>query len=207
MSKNILQNRLEELINNNAKWAADLREQNPDIFNSLAQGQSPRYLWIGCSDSRMAATTILGLGLGDIFVHRNIANLVSDNDDSAQAIIEFAVNHLAVQDIVVCGHYGCGGVLAATELNHAPNNVVEQWVMPIRRTYEQHKDTLAHLDNETKHKKLCELNVAQQVENICRHSAVQNAWSSNRELFVHGMIYDIANGLVRDLEMSHSAKI
>lgn len=197
--------RIDTLLKNNEQWASTLEEQDPAFFATLAQGQSPHFLWIGCADSRMPATSMMGLQPGDMFVHRNIANLASPDDDSVQSIIAFAVGALGVKEIIVCGHYSCGGVKAAAGLSGEPGNVVEQWVTPIRTTLESQREAFEGLDEEAAHRKLCELNVAAQVENVCQHPTVQQAFADQSGLMVHGMIYDIATGRVRDLELSRNS--
>jgi carbonic anhydrase len=191
---------LADLFANNRAWAASITRQDPEFFSRLAQQQAPQYLWIGCSDSRVPANQISGLMPGEMFVHRNVANVVVHTDLNCLSTIQFAVDVLQVRHIVVCGHYGCGGVLAA--LRGDKLGLVDNWlqhVRDVRLRYEQH---LATLPNEKeRHKRLCELNVLEQVRNVSQTTIVRDAWLRGQELAVHGWIYDIRDGLLRDLNV------
>ena len=192
---------LPQLFANNREWAAKITAQDPEFFRRLAAIQSPEYLWIGCSDSRVPANQITGLNPGEVFVHRNIANLVVAGDTNCLAVIQFAVDVLKVKHIIVCGHYGCGGVKSA--LLDESLGIVERWLVHIKKVQSIHFGILnEHATVEQRWNRLCELNVVEQVVNICGTSIVQNAWSSGQELDIHGWIYDLHDGLLRDLEVS-----
>jgi len=193
--------RIEQLINNNRRWAKKFAQNNPGIFNKLAEQQKPDYLWIGCSDSRVPANTIIGLQPGEVFVHRNVANLVNHSDLNVLTVLEFAVKILGITDIILCGHYGCSGVAAA--LDHEDHGIIDEWICSIKDTHRLNQIALDKItDNKEKVDRLCELNVVEQVRNICRTSTVQNAWSKGQKLAVHGLIYGIEDGLIKDLDIS-----
>ena len=189
---------LKTLFENNKRWAAGIKEKDPDFFTKLSNQQSPEYLWIGCSDSRVPANEIVGLIPGEVFVHRNIANLVVHTDLNCLSVIQFAVEVLKIKHIIVCGHYGCGGIKAAVEnKNHG---LIDNWLQHIRDIYRFHKNELDVLENDVaKYNLLCELNVKEQVLNVCKTTIVKHVWNSGGELSVHGWIYDIKNGLLEDL--------
>jgi carbonic anhydrase len=191
---------LPRLFENNRAWAARAHERDTGLFDRMAQGQAPAILWIGCGDSRVPAETIVGLQPGQLFVHRNVANLVRRNDASAGAVLQFTVEVLAIQHVVVCGHYGCGGVRAALAGGAPP--LVQHWVAPIAEQAERHAAELEALDDEARWRRLCELNVAAQVREVCTHAAVTDAWRAGRPLVVHGWIFDPATGLLTDLDLS-----
>jgi carbonic anhydrase len=189
---------LPELIENNRKWANSVRETDPEFFKKLAQGQSPEILWIGCSDSRVPANQIIGLMPGEVFVHRNIANVVVHSDFNCQSVIEFAVSILQVKHIIVCGHYGCSGVKAATQDNHL--GLLDNWLRHIRDVRQKHEAVLRVVGQSTEMlDRLCELNVVEQTYNVCHSTVVQEAWGNGQELAIHGWIYRIQDGLLRDL--------
>lgn len=190
---------IQQLIDNNADWVKQITDSQPDYFKNMVAGQQPQFLWIGCADSRLRAATSVGLESGEMFVHRNISNLVSPDDTSCNAIIEFAVNSLGVTDIIVCGHYGCGGVHAAMHMADKPANVVEEWVYPIRKLYDSKRAELENINDSARFDALCELNVIEQVHNVYRHSAVADALKSKRELTIHALIYDLASGRLKSL--------
>ncbi len=195
---------LPELFRNNREWAKRQVERDPDFFGRLIQIQRPHYLWIGCADSRVPANEIVGLAPGDLFVQRNVANLVSPGDPNCMAVIEYAIDALGVQHIIVCGHYRCGGVRAALEGN--TTGVVDAWLAPLREIARRERaalDTLPDLD--AKWARLCELNVAAQVNTLVRTGVVQRAWARGGRLFVHGWIYDLSDGLLRDLGVTVGA--
>ncbi|NNL57043.1 MAG: carbonic anhydrase [Pseudomonadales bacterium] len=196
---------LQHLLDNNSSWVSMQTERDAETFSRLANGQSPDYLWIACSDSRMPTTSQVGLGRGDMFVHRNIANQVKLTDTSTQAAIEFAVKYLGVKDIVVCGHYGCGGIAKAIAMQGAAADKIDEWVLPIRALYETNAADLDKLDDDARLQRLCELNVAKQVENISLHETVQAAWQNNVPLAIHGLVYDLATGYLRDLDLTRKA--
>ncbi len=192
---------LKHLFDRNQRWADSIKEKDPDFFTRLSKQQAPQYLWIGCSDSRVPATEIVDLMPGEIFVHRNIANLVVHSDLNSLSVIQFAVEVLKVSHIIVCGHYGCGGVKAALE--GANHGLIDNWLQFIRDNYRQHQAFVdAQPDEPARQKIMCELNVMEQVWNVCQTTFVQNAWESGRELNVHGWIYDIADGILRDLDVT-----
>jgi carbonic anhydrase len=194
---------LTHLFENNRAWASSIKEKDPDFFLRLSKQQSPEYLWIGCSDSRVPANQITNLQPGEVFVHRNIANVVVHTDLNCLSVIQFAVEVLQVKHIIVCGHYGCGGIKAALE-NHQ-HGLIDNWLRHIKdviRFNESKFDGLSHSD---KLNLLCELNVKEQVKNICNTTIVKNRWKQGKELSVHGWIYSIENGILKDLHNSTSS--
>jgi carbonic anhydrase len=193
--------KLQDLIANNRRWAEDMTAKDPGFFPGLAAQQAPKYLWIGCSDSRVPATEICGLLPGEMFVHRNVANLVNHTDVSCLSVLEFAVDVLHVEHIIVCGHYGCGGVRHAMGTDSL--GLIDSWLLSVKDIYQLHKAELeAILDPTARLSRLCELNVQTQVQNLCRTVTVQSAWRGGRELSVHGWIYGVHNGLLEDLGIS-----
>lgn len=195
---------LKDLFDGNKKWAEKVKESDPDFFLNLSKQQKPEYLWIGCSDSRVPANQIVGMLPGQIFVHRNIANLVVHTDLNCLSVIQYAVEVLLVKHIIICGHYGCGGVQAATE--NKEHGLIDNWLRNIKDIYTRHKDKVDSLNTEPERiNLLCELNVAEQVVNVSHTTIVQNAWKSGRELTVHGWIYGIENGLLKDLNVGVSS--
>lgn len=186
------------LFENNRKWAETITARDPDFFTRLSRQQKPGYLWIGCSDSRVPASGITDMMPGEIFVHRNIANLVVHSDLSCLSVIQYAVEALEIRHIIICGHYGCGGVQAALE--DKDHGLIDNWLGHIRDVYRRHKaeiDTIP--DPKAKVNRLCEFNVRAQVINVCETTIVQNAWKSGRELAIHGLIYGLEDGLLNDL--------
>jgi carbonic anhydrase len=190
---------LEQLFKNNRQWATEMEKRQPGFFNSLAKQQSPQYLWIGCSDSRVPANEIVSLAPGELFVHRNLANLIEHTDMNCMAVLQYAVEKLRVRHIIVCGHYGCGGVSAM--MNGRADGLVEHWLGPLRDVSARHKAILASAEGEKRLRRFCELNVVEQVRSVCSVPFVQHAWQNGMELSVHGWIYDIADGLLRDNRM------
>jgi carbonic anhydrase len=190
--------RVEELLAANRAWAAEVSRRDPRFFARLAGQQAPRFLWIGCSDSRVPANQIVDLPPGEMFVHRNVANVVAHSDLNCLATLQFAVDVLKVGDVIVCGHYGCGGVLAA--LRGEPLGLVDNWLRHVEDVRDAHAETLAALDRErSRHDRLCELNVAEQVVHVAETTIVRDAWARGQPLAVHGWIYGVADGLLRDL--------
>ena len=189
---------LKHLFENNRVWAASIKEKDPDFFTRLSKQQAPEYLWIGCSDSRVPANQITNLQPGEVFVHRNIANVVVHTDLNCLTVLQFAVEVLKVKHIIVCGHYGCGGVKAALE-NHE-HGLIDNWLRHIKDVVRFHKSEFEGLSQEEELDLLCELNVKEQVINICNTTIVQNAWNQGRDLSVHGWIYSIENGILKDLD-------
>jgi carbonic anhydrase len=189
---------LNHLFLNNRAWADGITRQDPEFFERLSRQQSPAYLWIGCSDSRVPANQIVGLTPGEMFVHRNIANVVVHTDLNCLSVIQFAVDVLKVQHIIVCGHYGCGGVFAA--LGGRQLGLIDNWLRHVQDVREKHRAELDSIGTEVlRHDRLCELNVVEQLIHVCQTSIVQGAWSSGQPLAVHGWIYGIGNGLLKDL--------
>ncbi|NIJ53499.1 carbonate dehydratase [Dyadobacter arcticus] len=191
----------QELFENNKKWVEETNLQNPDFFTNLANGQSPKFLWIGCSDSRVPANEITGTQPGDIFVHRNIANMVIHTDISMLSVLDYAVNVLNVIHIIVCGHYGCGGV--QTAMGNKQVGLIDNWLRHIKDVYRLHQTELnAITDLHKRTDRLVELNVQEQVHDLAKTSIVQNAWAKGQPLQVHGLVYDIKNGILNDLNVT-----
>ena len=191
---------LDKLIANNRAWARRMVEQEPDFFRRLAAIQTPDYLWIGCSDSRVPANQITGLLPGEVFVHRNVANLVVRSDLNCLSVVQFAVDALKVKHIIVCGHYGCGGVRAA--LDNARLGLIDNWIAHVGGVRDRHASALGGLPDATRFQRLCELNVVEQASHVCRSSVVQEAWARGQEVAVHAWIYGLEDGLIRDLAAS-----
>ncbi len=188
------------LIRNNRAWASRISAADPEFFQKLVRQQSPEFLWIGCADSRVPANEIVDLMPGELFVHRNVANVVVHTDLNCLSVIQFALDVLKVKDIIVCGHYGCGGVAAA--LTNARLGLVDNWLRHVQDVMRRHEELLAPLGSEQdKARLLCELNVIEQVVNVCQTTLVQGAWDRGQPLTVRGWIYDIADGLLQDLSM------
>ena len=195
---------LGHLFENNRAWAEQMVRQDPDFFGRLSRQQAPRYLWIGCSDSRVPANQIVGLLPGEMFVHRNVANVVVHADLNCLSAIQFAVDVLRVSHIIVCGHYGCGGVLAA--LRDDKLGLADNWLRHVQDVRWKHKEEMDTLETEVlKHNRLCELNVVEQVLNVSRTTIVRDAWARGQALAVHGWVYDVSDGLLRDLDMCITA--
>lgn len=196
---------LATLLRNNADWAERICRDDPQFFERLARQQSPSYLWIGCSDSRVPANQIVDLPPGEIFVHRNIANLVVHTDLNCLSVLQFAVDVLRIRHVIVCGHYGCSGVRAA--LQHERHGLVDNWLRHIQDLSALHESELAEIAvPEKRAARLSELNVAEQVSNVARTSIAQDAWARGQPLAVHGWIYDVADGLLRDLHVTVSER-
>ena len=188
---------VQQLLSNNRFWAESLRARDPDFFARLARQQRPEFLWIGCSDSRVPANEVVGLMPGELFVHRNVANMVVATDMNFLSVLQFAVDVLQVKQIIVCGHYGCGGVRAA--LGHEELGLIDNWLRALKALYHQHREQFVGLDDEARVNLLCELNVQRQVRNVCHTTIVQNAWKRQQPLEVHGWIYGLSDGLLKDL--------
>jgi carbonic anhydrase len=192
---------LAKLFANNRAWAENIKLEDPQYFQRLSQIQTPEYLWIGCADSRVPANEIVGLRSGELFVHRNIANLVPPFDTNVHSVLQFAVQALKVKHIIVCGHYGCGGVLAA--LRDWSGLPLENWLAYVRAVYRAHKEELdAAPSEEVRWRRLCELNVMAQVHAVRETEIVKQAWRNDQPVMVHGWIYDLKEGLLRDLDMN-----
>jgi len=191
---------LKHFFDNNKQWAATIKKADPDFFSKLASQQRPEYLWIGCADSRVPANEIVNMLPGEIFVHRNIANVVVHTDLNCLSVIQYAVDVLKVKHIIVCGHYDCGGITAALE--NSEHGLIDNWLRHIKDVYRFHqKEIDAQPSEKEKLDLLCELNVKEQVANVCHTTMVQNAWKSGQELAVHGWIYRVSDGILRDLNV------
>ena len=196
-----MENFYKSLLDNNKVWVSKNLEKDPDFFNRLANGQQPPLLWIGCSDSRVPANEIIGAQPGEVFVHRNIANMVIHTDMSMLSVLDYAVNVLNVKHIIVCGHYGCGGVQAA--MGNKQIGLIDNWIRHIKDVYRHHATELNAIDGEKdRFNRFVELNVAEQVFDLAKTSIVQGAWKKNKELHIHGWVYDISDGLINDLEVT-----
>ena len=190
--------KLTKIFENNKLWAEKITKADPQFFYKLSQNQNPDYLWIGCADSRVPANQIIDLPPGDVFVHRNIANVIVHTDLNALSVLQYAVDVLKVKHIIVCGHYGCGGVRAAME--DTQHGLIDNWLRHIKDVYRFHEEVLESIDDkEERFRKLCELNVVEQVRNILNTTIVQNAIDNNQQLSVHGLVYDLKDGLLKDL--------
>jgi carbonic anhydrase len=192
-------NKLEQLLENNRRWAARRLTEDPAFFARLSAQQRPKYLWIGCADSRVPANEIIGLLPGEVFVHRNVANVVVHTDLNCLSVLQYAVEVLRVSDVIVCGHYGCGGVQAA--LDARQYGLIDNWLRNVRDVSWRYQAEL-EAAGDGQLDLLCELNVGQQVANVCHTTIVQNAWARSQDLTVHGWIYRLADGLLRDLELN-----
>lgn len=194
---------IQELFVHNRAWAAQMERERPGFFTHLMAQQKPRYMWIGCSDSRVPANQITGLEPGEVFVHRNIANVVVPTDLNCLSTIQFAVDQLHVEHLMVVGHYGCGGVGAALE--DLRIGLSDNWIRHVKDVRDRHRDLLAAMAPQWRHDALCELNVIEQVRNVARTTLVGDAWRRGQPLMLHGWIYDLADGALRDLDISMSA--
>ena len=194
---------IDKLFENNRAWAQSRLRDDPDFFRKLAALQAPQFMWIGCADSRVPANQIMGLAPGEVFVHRNVGNLALNTDMNYLSVLQFAVEVLKVKHVIVCGHYGCGGVRAACENRQL--GLIDNWLRNIKDTYTRHRGELEALnDQEARSDRLCELNVLTQVHSVCHTTIVQNAWSQGQELSVHGLIYSLKDGLLHDLALQVS---
>lgn len=190
-------NSIKHLIKRNLDWANGIKEDDPEFFSTLSKQQKPEYLWIGCSDSRVPANQIVNLPPGEVFVHRNIANIVVHTDLNCLSVIYYAVEILKVKHIIVCGHYGCGGIIAALE--DQPHGFIDNWLRHIKDVIRFNSETMQNLSHDQKTDLLCELNVLEQVNNVCNTTIVQEAWNNGATLSVHGLVYDIGNGILKNL--------
>lgn len=196
---------LDELFENNRQWSDKIKSSDPDFFTRLSEQQNPEYLWIGCSDSRVPATQIVDKDPGTIFVHRNIANVVVHTDLNCLSVMQYAVDVLKVKHIIVCGHYGCGGVAAS--LGDADNGLIDNWLLHIRDVYEKHQAAVDGAESEKERiNSLCEFNVKEQVRHVAQTSIVKNAWKRGQKLSVHGLIYSLEDGIVKDLQVSQTGQ-
>ena len=192
---------IEQLLENNRRWSERIAEEDATFFTRLAEQQSPKFLWIGCSDSRVSANVIVDLAPGEVFVHRNVANLVSHTDMNCLSVLQFAIEGLQVEHVIVCGHYGCGGIAAA--MDGKRHGLIDNWLRQIGDTATLHADKLnGILDKDERLNELCRLNVAEQVLNVAETTVVQDAWNRGQELLVHGWVYGLKDGRIRDLDLS-----
>jgi carbonic anhydrase len=189
--------KLDRLLESNKEWAEKINQENPEFFASLSKQQTPEYLWIGCSDSRVPANQIVGLMPGEVFVHRNVANQVIHSDLNCLSVVQFAVEVLKVKHIIVCGHYGCGGVHAAYQ--NQRHGLVDNWLSHVKDVHYKHIDELKGLDETKAQDRLCELNVMEQVRNLARTTVIRDAWQNGQEVVLHGFVYGLHNGLINDL--------
>jgi carbonic anhydrase len=196
---------LPNLFENNRRWAQRITARDPGFFQSLSSQQSPRYLWIGCSDSRVPANEIVDLQPGELFVHRNVANVVVPSDLNCLSVIQYAVDVLKVEHIIVCGHYGCGGVRAAYERSSL--GLIDNWLKHVRDVRDRYNHLIEQAEGEeARLNRLCELNVVEQVLHVCHTATVEDAWGRGQPLAVHGWIYDLRDGLLRDLQCTVTAR-
>jgi len=197
---------LERLFENNRAWARRITEKDPGFFPSLARQQAPEHLWIGCADSRVPANEIVGLAPGEMFVHRNIANVVVHTDLNCLSVLQFALDVLKVQHVIVCGHYGCGGVLAA--LRDTPVGLADNWIRHVQDVKDKHAADLKVLDGEAaRHDKLCELNVIEQVHNVAQTTVMRDVWARGQKVTIYGLIYSLNDGLLHDLATRYSSPL
>lgn len=193
-----------KILDNNKNWVEKTLATDPTFFEGLAKGQQPPLLWIGCSDSRVPANEIIGAKSGEVFVHRNIANMVINNDMNMLSVLDYAVNHLKVKHIIVCGHYGCGGIKAA--MGNSSLGLIDNWLRHIKNVYRLHSIELDAIENEEERfNRFVEVNVKEQVYDLAKTSIVQNAWNNDQELSIHGWVYGINSGYVTDLEVNLSS--
>ncbi len=198
-----MKNQLKRLYDNNVAWSDNIKKNKPNFFSDLSKQQSPDYLWIGCSDSRVVSEQLVGLQPGELFVHRNIANVVVPTDLNCLSVIQFAVEVLKVKHIIVCGHYGCGGVKAS--MQSIEHGLIDNWLCHIKSVHQKNEDELLAIDDETKRlDRLCELNVIEQVNNISHTTIVQRAWRNHKELSIYGCIYTLETGILKDLNVRFS---
>lgn len=189
---------LNNIFEKNKKWASEIRDNSPEFFSQLAEQQTPDYLWIGCSDSRVPANQLMDLPPGEVFVHRNIANIVVHTDLNCLSVIQYAVEVLKVKHIIICGHYGCGGVKAAME--DEQHGLIDNWLRHIKDVSRFNAHKLEDLTEEEKFDRLCELNVIEQVKNVSNTTIVQNAWHEGKDLSIHGVVYNLKDGILKDLD-------
>ena len=196
---------IDHLFENNQAWANSINKEDPTFFEQLSKQQSPEYLWIGCSDSRVPANQLLGLAPGEVFVHRNIANQVVHTDLNCLSVMQYAVEVLKVKHVIVCGHYGCGGVLAS--MDDEPRGLIDNWLRHIKDVYRFNKNKVdAVSDPQEKFNLMCELNVIEQVANVTNSSIVKKAWSQGQDLTIHGFVYNLHDGVLKDLKVSVDGK-
>lgn len=196
-----MENFYNELLENNKKWVVKMLDKDPQFFERLSHGQQPPILWIGCADSRVPANEIIGAQPGEVFVHRNIANMVLHTDMSMLSVLDYAINVLKVSHVIVCGHYGCGGVQAAMTNKHI--GLIDNWIRHIKDVYRFHQDELNAIEDESQRfNRFVELNVKEQVLDLAKTSIIQNAWEQKQKIHIHGWVYDIHDGIINDLNVS-----
>ena len=188
---------LANLLEKNRNWAASVKAEDPDFFSDLANQQTPQYLWIGCSDSRVPANQITGLAPGEVFVHRNVANVVAETDFNLLAVLQYAVDVLKVRHVIVCGHYGCGGVIAALE--NFRHGIIDNWLSGIRSLHRAHREELDALPPQAAADRLCELNVLAQARHVARTTIIEDAWARGQAISIHSWIYRLDNGIIKPL--------
>lgn len=194
---------IDHLFTNNKEWADEIKQDDPNFFEQLSKQQSPEYLWIGCSDSRVPANTLMGMKPGEVFVHRNIANQVIHTDLNCLSVIQYAVDILKVKHIIICGHYGCGGLAAS--IDNESHGLIDNWLRHIQDVYRFHKAQLDNIsDQREKLNVLCELNVIEQVANVSNTTILRHAWDADQDITVHGIVYNIHDGILKDLNVSMS---
>ena len=197
-------NDIERLISNNAAWSKTMIDEDPGFFERLSQSQKPRFLWIGCSDSRVPAERLTGLEPGELFVHRNVANLVIHTDLNCLSVVQYAIDVLEVEHVIICGHYGCGGVQSAVE--NPELGLINNWLLHIRDIWYKHSSLLGELSPEKRLDKLCELNVVEQVYNLGHSTVMQSAWKRGQKVTLHGWVYGIQDGRLRNLEVDATSR-
>ncbi len=197
-------NDIERLISNNAAWSKTMIDEDPGFFERLSQSQKPRFLWIGCSDSRVPAERLTGLEPGELFVHRNVANLVIHTDLNCLSVVQYAIDVLEVEHVIICGHYGCGGVQSAVE--NPELGLINNWLLHIRDIWYKHSSLLGELSPEKRLDKLCELNVVEQVYNLGHSTVMQSAWKRGQKVTLHGWVYGILDGRLRNLEFDATSR-
>ncbi len=188
---------IKNLLDKNVAWAERIKEKNPDFFTELSRGQKPKYLWIGCSDSRVSPNLLMDLLPGEVFVHRNIANIVVHSDLNCLSVLQYAVEVLEVEHVIVCGHYGCGGIKAV--LDGGDHGMIDNWLGHIKTVQRLNSEQLSQLDDNERFDKMCELNVQEQVRNVCNTTVVQGAWGKQASLSVHGFVFGLHDGVLREL--------
>lgn len=194
---------IKHLFEKNTRWANNVKKENPEFFKDLSEQQKPEYLWIGCSDSRVPANALLGMAPGEVFVHRNIANQVIHTDLNCLSVLQYAVDVLKVKHVIVCGHYGCGGVAAS--LADESLGLIDNWLRHIQDVYRFNKEKFLNVDDEKERVNLlCELNVIEQVANVCSTTIIRRAWENGQDITVHGLVYNLHDGILKDLDVSVS---
>jgi len=195
---------IQQMLKKNREWSERLKSENPGYLESISHAQAPEILWVGCSDSRVGPDQLIGMPMGSVFVHRNVANVFAVNDLNCLAVLEYAIDELKIPNIVVCGHYGCGGIRAA--MDHSGVQPVDLWLDQVRFVYNDHSEELNQLDEDKRANRLAELNVESQVHHICRNTIVREAWRRGQEVNVIGVIYDLHDGLLKQLGIEYRSQ-